>query len=147
MRKVNFIARTEGSDEEFVDEAIVLGEGDLEAELKIAVSQFNEEEKTKYGKKARQRIFVRLVGLGNPIHEWHKVSLMGQRDAVSIYDLWRCGRCGLVRRVRSVNAVPSGGDCFPDRTCAPCSRVFKTAENLEKHKQTAIHKWTAEGRG
>jgi len=148
MKKVEFISRIDGVDGEFIDEAYVSDEGgDLETDIKNALNEFNEEEDRRYGKKARQRFFVRLIGgTGTLVHQWHKVNLSGIKDTAGIHDVWSCSQCKLTRHIHFLDGVPSGGNCFPERTCAICNRVFKSIENFKKHKESKSH-LVAEKRG
>lgn len=141
MIRVKFIATSGNSPEEFIDECYVDEDKDLETEIKKAVEEFNKEEKGKYGSKVRLRKFVRLIDSPRQKqHDWDKASLFGKKDCSGLsYDLWRCKCCGLEKKVISLDSVPRAGDCYPERACAICQKVFKTEKNLTKHKDTILH--------
>jgi len=142
MIRVKFISQSGNNPEELPDEAYIDENGDLETEIKKAIDEFNEEEIKRYGTKANLRKFVRLIDTPiGKVHKWEKISFYGQKTRYGTsYDLWRCEGCGLERKVISLDSVPrDAGECYPERTCAICQKVFKTEANYLKHLQSALH--------
>ena len=109
-----------------------------EEEIKGMLKEFNEEEKARYGNKARPRELVRVIkedtdkGL---THKWFKEQMIIDEEGTS---LWRCKNCGLGIQG---HLRPSPSECYPDRTCKECNKVFKSVKNYEKHLER-IHNLT-----
>jgi len=99
------------------------------------VKRFNEREIQLYGKKAVLRKFLRLAdkGKSQKVHNWHKIFFGQQDNCGRIYDVWECKRCGLQKRVYGLGHPPYGEECFPERTCRECNKVFKSIENYKRH--------------
>lgn len=135
MIKVRFWACTVGKeDSPFLDEATLDSLENAEDNIKQIIIEFNEEEKRRHGESAYLRKFIKL-GEEEPtlVHTWTKMRF-GQIDRAGIYDTWQCERCKIIRKVYTLAGVPSGGDCYPERTCEVCHKIYTTRKNFLKHK-------------
>ena len=107
-------------------------------ELLAIISNFNATELDRYGDKAqlRELVAVDIGQEGQLQHAWHKKNLVGERNKHgNVVDIWQCTGCKIVREVMTLDSVPHGGDCYPDRTCGVCGKLFKSPANLERHQQ------------
>lgn len=138
MIRIKFQSRNLATGELLPEEASVGSLATAREELKELIERFNEEEKRRYGDDAqlRELVAVDTDQKGKLQHDWHKKSLCGERNKRGrIVDIWQCRGCGIRREVTTLGGVPRGGDCFPERTCVVCCKVFANAANLRRHMQ------------
>lgn len=141
MIRIKFQSRNTATGALLADEASVTSMANARRELLTIISNFNATELSRYGDKAqlRELVAVDTGQEGQLQHDWHKKNLVGEPKKygrrVRIVDTWQCSGCGMVREVVTLDSVPHGGACFPDRTCRVCSKLFKSPANLERHRQ------------
>lgn len=138
MIKIKFQSRNKKTGELLADEASVGSLATAHEELEQLIEQFNIEERRRCGDDARLRELVSVdTGQeGQLQHDWHKRNLVGERNKRGhIVDFWGCSACGMEREVAMVGDVPHSGDCFPERTCKLCGKLFKNARNLLQHME------------
>lgn len=129
MIQVKFTYKRKGDDENFPDEANVTSLETAEKEIRELIEQFNEGELQRYGNKESYREFVHLL-TDEPIpqHEWQKIESFS--GSLTHY---RCDKCRIIKGYY-FPAVPTGGDCHPERVCIECNKEFASEKNLQKHK-------------
>lgn len=135
MIKVKFWACTIGEEgSPFLDEANLDSLENAEDNIKQIIIEFNKEEQRRQGETARLRKFIKL-GEEKPtlVHSWTKMRF-GQEDRAGIHDIWQCERCKIIRKIYSLDGVPRGGDCYPERTCKFCHKIYTTQDRFLKHK-------------
>ena len=138
MIRIKFQSRIIATGRLLPDETSVGSMATAREELEEIIKRFNREEKAMYGDKAQLRELVAVDADqdGQLVHDWHKQNLGGEPKAygrghvVRIVDTWQCDKCKMVQEVRTLDNVPHGGVCFPDRTCETCGKIFKSAHNL-----------------
>lgn len=135
MIKVKFQIRIRKSGEIINDEANVSSLATAREELVEQVAEFNRVERVRYGDDARLREFIAFDSSqgGQLQHDWRKKSLVGEERKYGIVDVYKCSQCGLKHEVLTLDGVPRGGDCFPERTCAECGRLYVDERNLKRH--------------
>ncbi|MBU7045031.1 MAG: C2H2-type zinc finger protein [Theionarchaea archaeon] len=101
-----------------------------EQEIKNMVEKFNNSRLP--GEKPRK--FIRIISSeATKLHNWKKISITPQCDSKGYYDLYKCEQCGLTFRRRSLNSRPPQTECYPERTCKDCQKVFVSERNLQRH--------------
>ena len=143
MIKIKFQSRIISTGRLLPDEANVNSLATAREDLLAIIDVFNAEETQRYGDKAqlRELVAVDTGQEGQLVHDWHKKNLVGEPRAygrgrvVRIVDTWQCEKCKMLREVRTLDGVPRGGACYPERTCEVCGKIFKDAHNLERHRQ------------
>ena len=140
MIRIKFQTRNVSTGEIMNEEANVTSTKDARMELQALISQFNATELARYGDNAqlRELVAVDTGQQGQLQHDWHKKNLIGVHDKHGrIVDTWQCRGCKMLRKVVTLDGVPHGGDCFPERTCRVCGKVFVSAKSLARHQQRA----------
>ena len=136
MIRIKFQTRNVSTGDIMNEDANVISMKDARMELQALVSRFNATELARYGDDAqlRELVSVDTGQEGQLQHDWHKKNLGSELDKHGfIFDTWQCRGCGIRREVRTLDGVPHGGDCFPERTCRVCGKVFASAKNLGRH--------------
>ena len=130
---IEFITKEIASGKEFFEDTEVSSIENAESELKTLIETFNQEEKGRYGKKARLRQFVRIVKKGQEKHHWIKKSWVCDSLSRVIYE---CDKCFLRKAIPHYSlSRPPKSACHPDRICQRCNKQFVSTDNLEKHNE------------
>jgi len=130
MVRVKFQTKNIKTGDVYDEDVSVTSLETAEEELKELVEEFNRVEEERYGEEGRPREFVKLLtgDKGQLQHDWDKTDIYS-----GAYTNYRCKNCRLEREVPTLSP-PVGGDCYPERTCVSCNRVFASEKNLLKHK-------------
>lgn len=123
------------------DERAKITADDLDTGIR---SVMDDEEKKNYKYIPHYRDLILIYDLGVIVKEKEyctssKVNVITLKNGG---DLYRCSRCGL-HRIRMGFGEFNEKECFPDRTCGECNKVFETPELYEKHKARGKHKQPA----
>lgn len=140
------------------DESDAVPDGvDPKQHVEDLLLRFNEEENRRHKMNPNYtpqlRKLVSIEGLTGKTITGYKLCELGDKiNTITVsrgnlmYDLYKCINCKLVRR--RFGFAPVEVSCYPERSCVPCNKVFKTKLGLKKHNERGNHKlpdWFPDG--